>query len=291
MATPSEWLEGVRLRTLPASVAPVIAGCGIAWHEGSFNAVLAALALVVALAIQIASNFSNDYSDGIRGTDENRVGPLRLVGSGAATPKQVLAASLACYALAGLAGLAIVVLTQQWWLLALGVACFVAAWFYTGGKHPYGYLGLGEIFVFIFYGLVAVLGTVYIQVGSVGPSAFWASITIGVMATAILVANNLRDIPTDIASGKLTLATKLGDRGTRNLYFAMIIVAMVGVFGVAWTSGWWALLGWAMILTLVASLGLVWKGVTGPQLVGVLKQTGIAEAVCSVGMCVGLVLS
>ncbi|MDR1768881.1 MAG: 1,4-dihydroxy-2-naphthoate polyprenyltransferase, partial [Propionibacteriaceae bacterium] len=225
MATPAEWIEGLRPRTLPAAISPVLAGSGIAWFEGSFKPLLAALALVVALAVQIGSNFSNDYSDGIRGTDAVRVGPMRLVGSGAATPRDVLNTALASYFVSAVAGLAICWLTGQWWLTLVGAACFLAAWFYTGGKRPYGYFGLGEVFVFVFYGLVAVAGTTYIQVGYVSAATWWTGVAIGALACAILVANNLRDIDGDRQAGKLTLATKLGDTGTRFLFGGIVLAA------------------------------------------------------------------
>jgi len=251
MATAADWVEGARPRTLPAALAPVLAGSGIAWFEGGFDPVLAALALVVALALQIGVNFANDYSDGVRGTDEARVGPKRLVGSGAASPGQVRAAAFVGFGVAAVAGLAVVVVTGHWWLLALGAACIVAAWYYTGGRRPYGYLGLGELFVFVFFGLVAVSGTVYIQVGAVGAAAWWTAVAIGALACAILVANNLRDLEGDRAAGKRTLATRLGDRGTRRFFVGLLAVATVGVVGVAATSTWWALLGLLMVLLLV----------------------------------------
>ena len=171
------------------------------------------LALVVSLALQVGVNYANDYSDGIRGTDATRVGPLRLVGSGLASPGAVRAAAFACFAVAAVAGLGLVLLTGFWWLLAVGAACIVAAWFYTGGRHPYGYLGLGELFVFVFFGLVAVGGTVYVQLGRVPLAGLVAGVAIGALACALLVVNNLRDLANDARAGKRTLATRIGDRG------------------------------------------------------------------------------
>ncbi len=291
MARLADWVEGARPRTLPAAMAPVLAGSGVAWFEGGFDAVRAGLALVVALALQVGVNYANDYSDGIRGTDAARVGPMRLVGSGAARPSQVKAAAFAAFGVAAVAGLVVVVLTGEWWLLAVGAAAIVAAWFYTGGPHPYGYLGLGEVFVFVFFGLVAVLGTAFIQVGSVSATAWWTAVAIGAMACAILVANNLRDIDGDRLSGKRTLATRLGDRGTRLFYLGLLGLAMVGVLGVAASSSWWALLGWLMAGLLIGPIRGVLAGSTGRSLIPVLKWTGLAELACAAGLFVGLVIA
>ncbi|MCB0913401.1 MAG: 1,4-dihydroxy-2-naphthoate polyprenyltransferase [Propionibacteriaceae bacterium] len=291
MATLAEWVEGARPRTLPAAIAPVLAGSAVAWFEGAFSPLLAGLALTVALSLQVGVNFANDYSDGIRGTDAARVGPLRLVGSGAAEPRHVRAAAFTCFGLAGLAGLAVVVLTGYWWLLAVGAAAIAAAWYYTGGRRPYGYRGLGELFVFVFFGLVAVGGTVFIQVGHVSASAWWTAIAIGALACAILVANNLRDLDGDRAAGKHTLATRLGDSGTRRFFVGLLAVAVIGVLGVAASSSWWALLGWFMLLALVGPVREVLRGVTGRALIPVLKQTGLAELACATGLFVGLVIA
>ena len=291
MATLAEWVEGARPRTLPAALAPVLAGSAVAWFEQGFVPLLAGLALVVALALQVGVNYANDYSDGIRGTDSARVGPLRLVGSGVATPAHVRAAAFACFGVAAFAGVAVVLLTGHWWLLAVGVAAIAAAWYYTGGSRPYGYLGLGELFVFIFFGLVAVTGTVYIQLGLVTQATWWTAIAIGALACAILVANNLRDLEGDRAVGKRTLATRLGDAGTRRFFLGLLGLAAVGVFGVAATSSWWALLGWFMMVTLIGPIREVARGVTGRALIPVLKQTGLAELACATGLFVGLLIA
>jgi 1,4-dihydroxy-2-naphthoate octaprenyltransferase len=291
MATAGEWLEGARPRTLPAAIAPVVAGSAVAWFEDGFAALPAALALLVALALQVGVNFANDYSDGIRGTDAERVGPLRLVGSGAATPRQVKLAALAAFGVAGLAGLVVVALTGHWWLLAVGAAAILAAWFYTGGSRPYGYLGLGELFVFVFFGLVAVAGTTYLQLGRVPAAAWWTAIAIGALACAILVANNLRDLAGDAAVGKLTLATRLGDRGTRGFFAALMALAVLGVVGAAATSSWWALLGLALLAVVALPTRQVLAGAAGRDLVGVLRQVGIAQLVCAAGLFVGLVIA
>lgn len=291
MATLSEWVEGARPRTLPAAIAPVLAGSAVAWFEEAFSPLLAGLALVVALALQVGVNFANDYSDGIRGTDAARVGPLRLVGSGVAHPPHVRAAAFACFGVAGLAGLAVVVLTGHWWLLAVGAAAIAAAWYYTGGRRPYGYIGLGELFVFLFFGLVAVGGTVYIQVGRVSASAWWTAIAIGALACAILVANNLRDLTGDALAGKRTLATRLGDRGTRWFFLGLVLLAGAGVIGVAATSSWWALLGLFMLIVLAGPTSAVLAGAHGRDLVAVLKGVGVAELTCALGLLAGLMIA
>ncbi|MCC6495615.1 MAG: 1,4-dihydroxy-2-naphthoate polyprenyltransferase [Propionibacteriaceae bacterium] len=291
MAKLAEWVEGARPRTLPAALAPVLAGSAVAWFEDGFALLLAGLALVVALALQVGVNYANDYSDGIRGTDAVRVGPLRLVGSGVAAPGQVRAAAFGSFALAAVAGLVIVVLTGHWWLLAVGAAAIASAWYYTGGRKPYGYLGLGELFVFVFFGLVAVSGTVYIQLGRVTDATWWTAIAIGALACAILVANNLRDLDGDLSAGKRTLATRLGDTGTRRFFLGLLLVAAVGVFGVAATSSWWALLGWFMLVALIGPIREVARGVTGRELIPVLKQTGLAELACAAGLFVGLLIA
>ena len=196
-ATAADWVAGARLRTLPLAIAPVALGTGagvVAIADGPWHPARALLALVVALALQIGVNYANDYSDGVRGTDDHRVGPARLTGSGAAKPKHVLAVSLSFFALAALAGLALVVVTQQWWLLAVGAVAIVAAWFYTGGKHPYGYYGLGELFVFVFFGLVATAGSAYVQALTVNLEAWLGGVGAGLIACAVLMANNLRDV-------------------------------------------------------------------------------------------------
>ncbi len=197
--TPGQWLAGARPRTLPAAVSPVLAGTGIAAHAGGLGVAAAVLALVVSLALQVGVNYANDYSDGIRGTDRERVGPLRLVGSGLARPSAVRAAAFTAFGVAALAGLGLVLLTGHWWLLAVGAACVLAAWFYTGGRHPYGYAGLGEVFVFVFFGLVAVGGTVYVQLGRLNLPTWPTGVGVGALACAILVANNLRDLAGDAA--------------------------------------------------------------------------------------------
>ena len=220
------WVEGARLRTLPLAIAPVAIGAGAAASVQAFSLGLSLLALAVALFLQIGVNYANDYSDGIRGTDAKRVGPLRLTGSGSTKPQAVKFAAFLFFALAGLAGLSIVVLTGYWWLLAVGAVAIVAAWFYTGGKSPYGHAGLGEIAVFIFFGLVATVGTSYIQVKYFDLNSILGGVAAGLFASAVLMVNNIRDIELDAHVGKRTLAVKLGKRWAKAFYFAMIWVPM-----------------------------------------------------------------
>lgn len=288
MATAAEWIEGARLRTLPAAVSPVIAGAGVAAHFSGFDLLLTLLAACVALALQVGVNFANDYSDGIRGTDDDRVGPQRLVGSQAARPQTVKAAAFACFGVAAVAGLIIVVLCGQWWWLGVGAASVVAAWFYTGGKHPYGYLGLGEVFVFVFFGLVATCGTVHVQLDTVPLSGWWAATAIGLLASTILVANNLRDIDGDRAVGKRTLATRLGDGGTRLFLTLLMLVTALAVVGVAMVSTPWALLGLVFVAVVTPAMIRVMRGARGLELIGVLKSIGIAELTCALGLAAGL---
>lgn len=289
--TPTQWLAGARPRTLPAACSPVIAGTGLAVFEHGASWLAAILALVVSVALQVGVNYANDYSDGIRGTDAVRVGPLRLVGSGLASPPLVKRAALVSFGIAGLAGLGLVIMTQQWWLLAVGVACVLAAWYYTGGKRPYGYMGLGELFVFVFFGLVAVCGTAYVQVGQISLATLLTGVWVGALACAILVANNLRDIGGDAQVGKRTLATRLGDPGTRALYVILVALSAVMIILVAYLTSWWALLGLAGLLLIIPAVRVVVSGGRGPTLIGVLKATSLAELVCAIGFAAGLLLS
>ncbi|WP_435770050.1 1,4-dihydroxy-2-naphthoate polyprenyltransferase [Nocardioides sp. SYSU DS0651] len=292
MATAAHWIAGARPRTLPAAVAPVVAGTAVAVHEGSEVWWKAALALVVSLALQVAVNYANDYSDGIRGTDDDRVGPLRLVGSGLASPASVKRAAFLAFAVAGVAG-TVLAATTAWWLLAVGAVCVVAAWYYTGGSKPYGYLGLGEVMVFVFFGLVAVVGTTYVQAETwdpVGWPALAAGTGIGALACAILVANNLRDIPTDTVSGKRTLAVRLGGRRTRGLYAGLVVVAAGALVALAALTTWWALLGLGFAVPAAAAARIVLGGARGPALIPVLQQTGVAELGWAVLSGLGLVL-
>jgi len=288
VATPAQWVEGARPRTLPAAVAPVVAGTGAAAHADAFDVGKALLALVVALALQVGVNYANDYSDGIRGTDDDRVGPLRLVGSGAAAPAAVRRAAFGCFGVASVAGL-VLAATSGWWLVGVGAVAIAAAWFYTGGSRPYGYRGLGELFVFCFFGLVAVCGTTYVQVGTVTGPSLLAGVAVGALACAILVGNNLRDIPTDELAGKRTLAVVLGDRGTRSMYVALLVAAFVllAVLAVATPA---TVLGLVALPFAVRAARPVLAGMVGRDLVPVLRDTGLAELAWAVGVAVGLAL-
>ncbi len=290
MATPKEWWQGARPRTLPAAVAPVAAGTGVAAYYSSFDVVLALLALVVALAFQVAVNFANDYSDGVRGTDDVRVGPMRLTATGVAAPAAVKRAAGVSFGVGALAGLMIVALTGQWWLLAVGATCIAAAWYYTGGRTPYGYRGLGEVSVFVFFGLVATTGTAYIQTEQWTWLALVVACGVGTLAVALLVVNNLRDIPTDAAVGKQTLAVRLGDRGTRVLYVALLAVALgvVVVVSVGWTPA--ALIALVAFIPVAPPIGAVVSGASGRDLISVLATTGQIQLIYGLILGIGLAL-
>ncbi|MFD2418432.1 1,4-dihydroxy-2-naphthoate polyprenyltransferase [Amycolatopsis pigmentata] len=290
MATVTEWIEGARPRTLPNAVAPVLAGVGAAIQLGAFSWWRSLLALLVALSLIVGVNFANDYSDGIRGTDENRVGPLRLVGSGAAPPKSVLAAALGCLGVAGVLGLLLVIASGRWWLLAMGAACVLGAWFYTGGRKPYGYVGFGELAVFVFFGLAAVLGTVYVQAGTISLPALGAAVAVGCFSTGVLTANNLRDIPTDRQVGKNTLAVRLGDAGTRRLYLALMAVPYVITILLA-PAHPAVLTALISAILVIRPVRVVTSGGTGPRLIPVLRDTGLVMLAWSVLTAITLALS
>jgi 1,4-dihydroxy-2-naphthoate octaprenyltransferase len=267
----------------------VLVGTGAAAALDGFRPVPALLALLVALALQVAVNYANDYSDGTRGTDAVRVGPMRLVGSGAATPRQVLVAALASFAVAGLAGLALAALSS-WWLVAVGAVCIAAAWTYTGGPLPYGYRALGEVFVFVFFGLVAVVGTTFAQTGSVDGLAVAAAVPIGLLSVALLVVNNLRDIEGDAAVGKRTLAVLLGDRGTRVAFALLPAVAFAVVVAIGGTRPW-ALLALLAVPLAVPPARTVLSGGRGPALIAALQGTGLLTLATGVLLGAGLALS
>lgn len=275
MATVGQWVEGARPRTLPNAIAPVLVGAGAAAALDRFDWWGSVLAMVVALALIIGVNFANDYSDGVRGTDAERVGPLRLVGSGLVRPPLVRAVAFACFGLAGVAGLVLVGKFDRWWLIALGAACMLGAWFYTGGTRPYGYSGFGEVAVFLFFGLTAVLGTQYVQSGRLSWAGLGGAVGVGALSAAVLVANNLRDIPTDRQTGKQTLAVRLGDARTRALYRWLVLVPLlVSVLTAAVNP--WVLFGFVAAPLLVRCVHTVRSGAAGLALIPVLRDTGLA---------------
>ncbi|UYM03659.1 1,4-dihydroxy-2-naphthoate polyprenyltransferase [Solicola gregarius] len=288
MATASQWIEGARPRTLPAAISPVVAGTGAAAFADSVVWWRAVLCLVLALLLQIGVNFANDYSDGIRGTDDERVGPLRLVGSRVATAGSVKAAAFGCFAVGAAAGLVLAAATG-WWLLLIGAAAIAAAWFYTGGSTPYGYRALGEVSVFVFFGLVAVIGTTYVQVEEVTWPSVAAAVGLGALICAILVANNLRDIPTDRESDKRTLAVVMGDRGTRMLFVALQVVALAVIGWLVAATPWTLLALVALAPGVRASLPVV-RGATGMALIPTLRDTGLTALAYGIGLGIGLAL-
>lgn len=289
MATPSQWIAGARPRTLPNAVVPVMVGTGVAIGEGGFVWWRAVLALFVALSLQIGVNYANDYSDGVRGTDDQRVGPMRLVGSRAATPREVLTAALGSFALAAVLGLVLVVVTRAWWVLLVGAAAIAAAWFYTGGKHPYGYRGLGEVAVFVFFGIVPVMGTAYVQTEHLSWAALIASIPVGLLSCSMLVVNNLRDVGTDGQAGKRTLAVLLGAERTRTLYVACQIVPFVVALAMIPITPWATLVLLAAPLA-VSPIRAVLSKAVGPALIAVLQQTGKLQLAYGFLFAVGLAI-
>ena len=291
MATLAQWIEGARPRTLPAAFAPVLVGTAAADALGGADLGLAVLALCVALGFQIGVNYANDYSDGIRGTDEDRVGPVRLVGQRLADPANVRTAAFAAFFGAGICGLALVALSGAWLLILVGLLALWAAWHYTGGAKPYGYRGLGEVMVFVFFGLFAVLGTTWTQAQALDLGAVGGAVGCGLLASAILVTNNLRDLEGDRAAGKRTLAVRIGFRRTRRLYAGFVVGAFVAVL-VAALAHPWALLG-------LLAAPLAWRpyrlvtdpDTYGPALLPALAQTGVLQLGYAVALSVGLVLS
>ncbi|UCZ59779.1 1,4-dihydroxy-2-naphthoate polyprenyltransferase [Mycolicibacterium phocaicum] len=277
MASLSQWIEGARPRTLPNAVAPVLAGTGAAAWVGGEVWWKAALALVVSISLIIGVNYANDYSDGIRGTDDDRSGPVRLVGAKLASPQAVLAAAVISLSIGAGAGLALALVSQPW-LIAVGAACIAGAWLYTGGTNPYGYRGLGEVAVFVFFGLVAVLGTQYTQALRVDWVGLVLAIAVGALSSAVLVANNLRDIPTDQVSGKITLAVRLGDARTRQLFQVLTLLPFVLTAVLALATPW-CLVGFAAAPLAVRAAKPVRSGLGGRELIPVLKDTGLTMLV------------
>lgn len=294
------WVAGARPRTLAAAAAPVLVGTAVGWWSrsggtsgmqtvGGAGEVIwwrAVCALVVALALQVGANFANDYSDGVRGTDRGRVGPMRLVASGAAEPRTVRLAAWACFAVAGVAGLVLAAATT-WWLVPIGAACVAAGWLYTGGPKPYGYLGLGEVFVFLFFGIVATAGSAYVQSGSL--ALWWAGVPVGLLATALLEANNLRDVEGDRLAGKRTLAVRAGPRRARWLYVGSMLAAAAGVVAVAAVRPLVLIALGAFVLALGPSRAVL-EGAEGRELLPVLGRTGRVQVAVAVLIAIGIVL-
>ncbi|GAB17902.1 1,4-dihydroxy-2-naphthoate octaprenyltransferase [Gordonia effusa NBRC 100432] len=295
MASVKQWIDGARPRTLPNAIAPVVAGTGAALHLAAdsvgdrFIGIewwKAALALAVSLSLIVGVNYANDYSDGVRGTDDDRVGPMRLVGSGAASPGAVKAAAFGCLGVGAVCGLVLALVTA-WWLVLIGAICIAGAWFYTGGKKPYGYLGFGEVAVFLFFGLVAVCGTQYVLVERVDWVGVLTAIAVGSLSSAVLVVNNLRDIPTDTESGKITVAVRLGDAKTRVLFTTLTVVPFVVSLALVAATPW-ALIGLvAAPLVYIANKPVI-GGANGMGLIPTLGATGQAMLAWSVLTAVGL---
>jgi len=280
----SIWVSGARPRTLPAAVAPVLVASALA--GSAFNPVTAALALLVSLSLQIGVNYANDYSDGIRGTDNDRIGPSRITAGGLAKPSQVKSAAFISFGVAAVAGLGLAI-TTSWWLIAVGAISIAAAWGYTGGKNPYGYMGLGEIFVFIFFGLVATVGSFYVQAEEITAQSILAGVIVGSLACAILVINNIRDRAKDEVVGKRTLAVRLGDKRSRSLYSALVIAPYVltAGFGTPWT--------WLTILTLpmtISILKALRSGIQGVDLIALLGKTGKLQMLFCLALSLALII-
>ena len=278
------WVAGARPRTLPAAVAPVLVASALA--GSAFNPVTASLALLVSLALQVGVNYANDYSDGIRGTDNDRIGPMRITAGGLATPAQVRNAAFISFSIAAVAGLGLAVATS-WWLIVVGAICIAAAWGYTGGKNPYGYMGLGEIFVFIFFGLVATVGSFYVQAEEITGQSILAGTIVGSLACAILVINNIRDRAKDEVVGKRTMAVRIGDRRSRAFYTFLVIAPylLTAGFGTPWV----ALTAVTLPMT-ISILKSLWSGIQGAQLIALLGKTGKLQMVFCLALSLALII-
>jgi 1,4-dihydroxy-2-naphthoate octaprenyltransferase len=278
------WVDGARPRTLPAAIAPVLVATALAGD--SFNPLTALLALIVSLSLQIGVNYANDYSDGIRGTDNDRIGPSRITAGGLAKPVQVKSAAFISFGVAAVAGLGLAI-TTSWWLIAVGAISIAAAWGYTGGKNPYGYMGLGEFFVFIFFGLVATVGSFYVQTEEITGQSILAGVIVGSLACAILVINNIRDRAKDEVVGKLTLAVRLGDKRSRIIYSVLVIspyLLTVG-FGTPWTL--LTLLTLPMTISILKALR---SGIQGVDLIALLGKTGKVQMLFSLALSLALII-
>jgi 1,4-dihydroxy-2-naphthoate octaprenyltransferase len=285
-ATAADWIAGARIRTLPLAIAPVLIGVGaakVAEGPGVWHPVRSLLCLAVAVLLQIGVNYANDYSDGVRGTDEFRVGPGRLTGSGKAAPRKVLTVALVFFGLAAVAGLVLVILTQHWWVLLVGAAAIAAAWFYTGGKRPYGYYGLGEVFVFVFFGLVATAGTTYMLAGIVNQESWYGAVIAGLIACAVLMVNNIRDIEPDKQAGKRTLAVLLGRIASRIVFCVLLLVpfGILAVLALFYPIAWY---GMFALLAAIPACIIALFGKTPRELVTALQLTSVT------GLLVGIAL-
>lgn len=282
------WVAGARPRTLPAAVVPVVVGTAAAVGVGPIIWWRAVAALIVSLALQVATNYVNDYADGERGTDTERVGPLRLVGSGLVAARRVKVAAAAAFGVAGLAGAALAWAVGPE-LLVVGAVSMLAGWAYTGGPKPYGYLGMGELFVFVFFGLVATVGSTYVQLERITGLAVLAAVPVGLLVVDLLVINNLRDIPGDTVSGKRTLAVRIGDAATRRLYVGLIVGAGLGVVACA-VARPPALIGLIGLASAVGPVRTVRSGATGAALIPALGATGRIQLLTGALLAVGLAL-
>jgi len=278
------WVDGARPRTLPAAIAPVLVATALAGD--SFNLLTALLALFVSLSLQIGVNYANDYSDGIRGTDNDRIGPSRITAGGLAKPVQVKGAAFISFGVAAVAGLGLAI-TTSWWLIAVGAISIAAAWGYTGGKNPYGYMGLGELFVFIFFGLVATVGSFYVQTEEITGQSILAGVIVGSLACAILVINNIRDRAKDEVVGKLTLAVRLGDKRSRVFYSVLVVAPylLTAGFGAPWT-----LLTLLTLPMTISILKALWSGIQGVDLIALLGKTGKLQMIFSLALSLALII-
>jgi 1,4-dihydroxy-2-naphthoate octaprenyltransferase len=286
MAKPlgSVWVTGARIRTLPAAIAPILVASALAGSD--FDLLPAALALMVSLSLQVGVNYANDYSDGVRGSDDNRVGPVRITAGGLASPGAVKSAAFISFGIASVAGLGLAVLSS-WWLIVVGIFSIAAAWGYTGGKNPYGYLGLGEVFVFIFFGLVATVGTYFVQTERIDGQVILAGTIVGFLACAILVVNNIRDRALDAEVGKKTLAVRIGDQNSRILYSVLLVTPflLTAGFGTPWT-----MLTLVTLPRVISILRTLWAGALGRTLIPVLAKTGEQQILFCLALSLALIL-
>ena len=287
------WINGARPRTLPAAIAPVLVGAACARANvssatSSVDWLNILYAMIVSLSLQIAVNYANDYSDGVRGTDRQRVGPMRLVGSGSKSAKAVKLAAFKAFGVAALFGF-VLAATTSWWLLLVGVACFAAGWFYTGGSKPYGYSGFGELFVFIFFGVVATTGTTFVAIETILSVSLIASIAVGCLACALLVINNLRDIPGDTKSGKKTLAVRIGDLRTRQFFYFLLFAAAVAIVILS-LNRLSSLLGLFGLISALPAIRKIQRGASGKDLIPVLGITGRTQMLTAILLSIGIVI-